>query len=278
MAFTSAYISACTGLASPLFPPTATPTPLLIEAGGYFLPAPTVLDGYDVQVNGPQLGVLNPDKTLIISISGITAQPTNETPEEILDRYLTAVMTEGSGSYEKGPVSPLVIGEAPGVLAEITGVLYGFSFQGEAFVVPENAQHFLFGFGISNLSKDPANWETEGATVFHTLQNSLQFLKPEGCLVSADTTYGTLDNPIKVGGGPLDGPTRADVYLTTLRGPNGETLTYQNLGSTPSGDFDLFEVSGLAEPVTLVLDSYNFEPLRAPVGFTCSGAFPLVAP
>ncbi|GAB4580935.1 MAG: hypothetical protein Fur0022_36800 [Anaerolineales bacterium] len=256
-------------------PPTPTPIPLMVEAGGYFLPA---LAGYDVQINGPQLGVLNKAKTLIISISGIIALPTNETPEEILDRYLEAVMAQGNGTYEKGTTSSIAVDGVSGVSAAISGTVYGFTFQGEVFVVADTSQHLLFGFGISNLSKDPANWETEGMAVFHTVRDSIQFLRPEGCLVSVDITYGTLDNPIKVGGGPLNGPTRADVYLSNLRGPNGEALTYTSLGSTASGEFDLDEIGGLSEPILLVLDKYNFELLRAPVGFTCPGAFPLTIP
>lgn len=258
--------------------PPPTPAPIYVEAGRYYLPEG--LDGYNVQVNGTQLGVLNEAKTLIISISGVTSLPSDETPEETLTRYLGAVIAEGNGTYEKGATTPITVSGVSGVSAEISGTLYGFAFQGEAFLLPDTPQHFLFGFGISNVSKEPTNWETEGQAVFHTLRDTIRFLTPSaaGCILSVDETYGDLSNPIKVGGGPLDGPTREDVYLSTLRGPNGEPLTYTDLGASESGDFDAFEISGLPEPVVLVMDKYNYEPLRAPVGFTCASAFPLTSP
>jgi hypothetical protein len=264
------FISAC----------ATTPGPLYVEAGGYYLPA-AALAGYEVQVNGSQLGVLNPAKTLIISISGVTPSPSAETPEQILERYLNAVITEGNGTYAKGPITPITVDEVAGVAAEITGTLYGFTFQGETFLLPDTPQHFLFGFGISNLSQDQENWETEGMVVFHTLRDSIRFLVPDpgGCLVSREATYGTdMANPIKIGGGPLDGPMREDAYLSILRGPNGEPLTYQSLGATADGELDRVEIQGLDEPVHLFLDKYNYELLRAPAGLTCAGDFLLAAP
>lgn len=261
---------------SPILP-TPEPTPIYVEAGGYYLPS---LDGYDVQVNGPQLGVLNPSKTLIISISGVTSPQSDEAPDAILTRYLAAIVAEGNGSHEKGIATSIQIDGKDGVRAPISGTIYGFTFEGEAFVVPDMPQHFLFGFGISNLSKEPANWETEGMTVFHQLQNTIRFLTPSaaGCVLSKDETYGSLANPIKVGGGPLDGPTREDAYLSTLRTLKGEPLPYTSMGATDSGALDIFQVQGLNAPALLFLDKYNYEPLRAPTGFSCASAFPLVAP
>lgn len=274
---------ACTTAFPPANTPTPipTPTPIYVEAGGFFLPAPNGLEGYEVQVNGPQLGVLNEAKTLIISISGVTPLPSDATPEEILKRYLDAVIAEGSGTYERGAATAIMVDGITGVTAAITGTIYGFSFQGETFVVPDAPQHFLFGFGISNLSKDETNWEKEGMAVFHSLRDTIQFLplSTAGCLISVDLTYGVdLANPIKVGGGPMDGPTREDAYLTNLRGPNGEPLTYQNMGAASSGELDIYEIQGLAGPALLFFDKYTYELLRAPAGFTCVGAFPLTAP
>ncbi|MCB9134181.1 MAG: hypothetical protein H6636_02065 [Anaerolineales bacterium] len=261
---------------SPILP-TPEPTPIYVEAGGYYLPP---LDGYDVQVNGTQLGLLNISKTLIISISGVTSPQRDEDPDAILTRYLAAIIADGNGSHEKGAAIPIQIDGKAGISAPITGTIYGFTFEGEAFVVPDTPQHFLFGFGISNLSKEPTNWETEGMTVFHALQDTIRFLTPSaaGCFLSMDETYGSLANPIKVGGGPLDGPTREDVYLSTLRAPTGDMLTYESMGATASGELDIFQIQGLEAPILLFIDKYNFESLRAPTGFSCASAFPLVAP
>ncbi|MFZ5878886.1 MAG: hypothetical protein ACOY0R_05935, partial [Chloroflexota bacterium] len=102
-------------------------------------------------------------------------------------------------------------------------------------------------------------------------------LQPTGdCPVSTDETYGyTADNPIKVGGDFLSGPQRERAYLDNLLGPNGELLSYERLGSTMGNDtiLDMYEISGLDNPVVLYVDMYKYETLSAPVGFACSGPF-----
>ncbi|QRN95048.1 hypothetical protein JRI60_39100 [Archangium violaceum] len=88
--------------------------------------------------------------------------------------------------------------------------------------------------------------------------------------------YGyTPEAPIKVGGGPRS----EHEYLQYLRGPEGQRLRYQRLGSCcdfkdPSlpfggGLLDMYEVTyeGLEKPVTLYLDMYRREEPRAPAGF-----------
>jgi hypothetical protein len=88
--------------------------------------------------------------------------------------------------------------------------------------------------------------------------------------------YGyTPEDPIKVGGGPQG----EREYLRFLRGPEGQPLRFQRLGSCcgfsdPSlplggGLLDMYEVTyeGLEKPVTLFLDMYRREEPRAPSGF-----------
>ncbi|MFY0529634.1 hypothetical protein ACN28I_42875 [Archangium gephyra] len=90
------------------------------------------------------------------------------------------------------------------------------------------------------------------------------------------SNYGyTPENPIKVGGGP-DGEHE---YLQHLRGPEGQQLSYNRLGSCcgfedaslpfGGGMLDMYEVTyeGLEKPVTLFLDMYRREEPRAPSGF-----------
>lgn len=101
---------------------------------------------------------------------------------------------------------------------------------------------------------------------------------PKGA--SSDATYGYSEsNPIMVGeknGGPKD----ERRFLDALRGPGGQRVTYKRLGScclfkTPNaliGDavlLDRFEVTyeGLATPVILYLDMYDYEQPKLPVGF-----------
>jgi hypothetical protein len=62
-----------------------------------------------------------------------------------------------------------------------------------------------------------------------------------------------------------------------LRGPNGEPVSYERTGSLNVEDtiLDEYVINGLATPVALYIDIYEFEELKAPVGFTCAGPFDL---
>src|SRR5437773_6903577 len=90
--------------------------------------------------------------------------------------------------------------------------------------------------------------------------------------ISKDSTYGVTEkNPIRVGrknGGARD----EDIYLRSLRGPQGENVQYKRLGSccqfkTPNawigdmGLLDKYEVTyaSLDKPMILYLDMYDYE-------------------
>lgn len=95
------------------------------------------------------------------------------------------------------------------------------------------------------------------------------------------------ENPIRVGGrSPQEGGLNQRRYLSLLRGPAGEPVTYLRLGSccefaTPhgiegSGMLDAYEVQypGLAKPITLYMDMYT-PPAASqglPLGFTRGAA------
>ena len=98
------------------------------------------------------------------------------------------------------------------------------------------------------------------------------------CPIATDRAYGlTTASPVKVGGDFNQGPARERQYLSALRGPNGQGLSFVRRGSTMSPDktiLDLWEVSyaGLAKPIQIYLDQYREEPLKAPQGFVCATA------
>lgn len=105
------------------------------------------------------------------------------------------------------------------------------------------------------------------------------------CKVAADPDYGlTKDRPIQVGGSPMYGAARQRRYLSALRGPKGEALTVERLGSGPGPDpdtlVDLYRVSyeGLDTPRTLYLDWYHYTEPFAPQGFTCGTQLELGTP
>jgi hypothetical protein len=100
--------------------------------------------------------------------------------------------------------------------------------------------------------------------------------------VSADPTYGfTEANPVKVGGAlEQEGSRNQQLFLNALLGPNGEPITYQRRGSccpfpTPHGFagrglLDVYEITypGSADPVVLFLNMYDYDPPKAPRGFS----------
>lgn len=96
------------------------------------------------------------------------------------------------------------------------------------------------------------------------------------CPISSDQTFGyAKENPIRVGGGSFVGPRRARAYLSNLRGPNGEEITYMRVGSLPSQGtiLDAYAITVADKSVTLYVDQYSYVELVAPVGFTCAAAF-----
>jgi hypothetical protein len=102
--------------------------------------------------------------------------------------------------------------------------------------------------------------------------------------VSTDATYGyTKENPIKGGGRSMfEGPSREEAYLSVLRGPRGEAITYKRLGSVPGPNaiLDIYQITypGLQKPIQLYVDMYNYSEPKAPIGFICASPFPLQKP
>ena len=117
---------------------------------------------------------------------------------------------------------------------------------------------------LTGLSVAKEKWPTEG--------------NPVPSKVSTDPTYGlTEKNPIRVG----SGPEAERAYLSSLRGPHGETVQYERKGSccsfkTPNAWvggkalLDMYHVTfeGLAKPIVLYVDMYDYEQPLVPVGLT----------
>lgn len=116
------------------------------------------------------------------------------------------------------------------------------------------------------------NFMTSKAQNFNE-DGSMQLLE-----VSTDKNYGFKKNKkftIKVGS-----ISNQHKYFASLRGPNGEEISYKRLGSCcsfktrrsafGSGLLDMYEVKyeGLIEPILLYVNGYDYEQPKAPVGFT----------
>lgn len=142
--------------------------------------------------------------------------------------------------------------------------------------------------GISLTAQPEQSWQASGQPVFLKLAASLRVLEGQeilDCQISADLSYGfSPDDPIRVGSNQLsDGPQREQLYLLTLRGPNGEEVIFNRQAPqfNQAGvvvDPYLIEYEGLATPVTLYFDLYSYAPLQAPFGFTCEAPFPIPPP
>jgi hypothetical protein len=271
--------------------PTSTPTieptlslgePQVITEGGYSFRPPL---GYDVDVQGAQVGVFDKAGTIIISIYGATTNPQNLSADEILEEFLAGIFKKGDGKYEKENQHVIILDGIEGLAYDLTGDLFGSPLRGQAIVVMPNNNHFLFGLGIANTGRDKKRWENEGNKVFSGLLGSITFStssqSSNGCQIATDKTYGyTQENPIKVGGGAYGGPARERAYLDNLLGANGEKVSYERKGSFSFGNtiLDIFEITVSGKKVTLYIDEYSYSEPQAPSGFTCVDAFPLSKP
>lgn len=99
--------------------------------------------------------------------------------------------------------------------------------------------------------------------------------------VATDKTYGySQGNPVKLGGAAEGQKARhREAFLTALRGPQGQPISYVSHGTCCSfdlgsegksrGDLEVLLVTypGIPKPVLLFLDVYHFEPPKAPLGF-----------
>ena len=277
--------------------PTQTPAPLptltlgkaqVVAAGGFsFQP----VSGYDANVKNGNVNITDKNGRLIIALSGVTTFDGSQSAEEVMTQYMDAVAKAGSGELKQGTPYTITLDGVSGVAVDVTGTLFDKPLQGQSIIVMPGKSQFLYALAVSNTGANKQQWEIEGRRVFEALLDSIKFVKPaaststgtvkSACPVSTDKTFGyTKANPIKVGGGDFGGPPREREYLDTLRGPNGEELTYDRLGSLPfdSTILDIYEIKGLKQTATLYVDEYSYTDPVAPAGFTCASSFTLTPP
>jgi hypothetical protein len=200
---------------------------------------------------------------------------------EIIKELLDALERRGA-RFERSEPKEIIIDGVQGISMEVFADIQEMRFQGLFYAVSPSPKFFLYGSAFSNIDTDNNLWKNEHEELVNTILSSIEFVDTEGsCTISNDDTYGyTKENPIKVGGGAYDGPSRERAYLDNLLGPNGEELSYERQSSLPTDTtiLDVYIVTGSGINETLYIDMYNFEEPQAPVGFTCKGAFPLTTP
>lgn len=278
--------------------PSATPTPrpsptltpyipelgkeILVQSGSYsFQP----ILGYRVAVDGSQATLSSRNQKVMIALySGSAA----DVP--VLDGALksfTAAMSDGIENYQQGEPAEIDAAGQKGTAVEISGIIMGEKARGVAAAVENPMQQFLFIFAFGQVTTEADYWQVEGQSAYHAILASIRFIDSpvqEGsCLISTDPTYGyTPQNPIKVGGDWLDGPSREKNYLGVLTGPQGQPVSVLGRSSEEKDgvilDIYIITYQGLEKNVFLYLDEYQYDEPRIPVGLKCSQAIPLNAP
>jgi hypothetical protein len=254
------------------------------EGGFSFQP----IEGYEISINGPFLGVSGQDGNIFISLYGIPDYEKIQTDDEFVDEFLIAVEKRGVGYFEKGDSHPIVVDQIEGTAYTLGGTMLDAPIEGVAFVVSPSQKGKFFGIGFANIEENQNNWKDEGSSSFTILLDTIKFIDYQellgsACRISEDETYGyTEDNPIKVGGDWFNGPARERAYLDSLSGPNGEPITYSRQGSEGYENtiLDIYIISypGISSPLTLFVDEYSFEEPVAPMGFICWTSIPISGP
>ncbi len=288
---------------TPTAPATNTPTPTMIptvalgeietSVMGFSYQPPTT---YLMEDEGQQIFFQSEDGLVLGSLTLLEDDFTAPL-DDILAEFITGLADSFGGTLEVGESEVYVVDEVEGASAELSGTVFDFTVSGRAVAVVLPDGRLFFAFSLIKITDNETYWLNEGEPTFKALIDSVIFddtadalpastatpatTSNSACPVSTDSSYGyTQGNPIRVGGDAFGGPARARAYLDNLRGPNGEIISYSRDGSVPTDTtiLDAYSITGLAQTVTLYVDQYSYETLLAPVGFTCSSPFPIIAP
>jgi hypothetical protein len=251
------------------------------EAGFSFLP-PISLRADLAQA---QATLANVDQTFLLSLAAGPMLP-ELSLEDALSSFL-GNMAADIPDLDAGEITTAEIAGAEAVACDIAGTAFGGRFNGRITVMAPPDGPPLYVLALAMEPPLGNGWAAEGEALYTMVLDSVEFFAPRpgqpSCAVSTDPTYGFEQaNPVRVGGDAFGGPARARAFLDNLRGPEGEPVAYERTGSItlPDTILDAYSLSypGLDAPVTVYLDEYSFEPLYAPVGFTCAGPFPVTPP
>lgn len=273
-------------------PPTETtvPAPEIIlgeetlTKNGDFVYRP--IEGYFLETRGAQVTMASDNYKVMMSLS---VSPPSATPNEsvnVLNNFLETLNQDIPDLQATSPET-ITVAKEEGVSVAVSGEFFDEKMEGLIVVVPYNEKQSFILFGFGMVINGENKWKSEGSVAVSMVLESIEFVMDgsiwSGCSLSDETSYGfTEDNPVKVGGGAFSGPSRERAYLDNLTGPDGQEITYFRNGSLSVNDtvLDIYSVnySGLAQPVFLYIDEYEFEELLAPVGFICEQPFPLRTP
>lgn len=133
------------------------------------------------------------------------------------------------------------------------------------------ASNFL-SWGISSEPQPPSR------VVVETYATEVS-LHPRRCPpLTNDATYGYAEtNPIKIGGGALEGVDRIRRYWNILRDAQGQPVNYEPVERRGATTVYAIKKDGV-ETTRLYVDYEQWDTLRIPVGFTCGGPIEIFGP
>lgn len=284
--------------------PTATPTQVPPTAAPTLAPTATLatievtlgpvinvsnqfvineVDGYVYRVTASRVEMVSMDGEVLFIIGILPG-----TPDDNSERLIDALQ-DSLGQFDLGEAGSAPMAQQQGVYQPFTSAKSGVNFDGAYALLPldDGREFFALGAGRNNSANA---WLAGGQQAFRAALASANLeVDPSltlHCSVSPAAAYGlSAQQPIKVGGATLgelnfNATGRVRAYFNTLRGPEGEFIGYERLGSEDTGEsiVDAYYVETLSSTTTLYVDMYNYEPLFAPQGFMCEGDFPIGAP
>jgi hypothetical protein len=143
-----------------------------VEGGGFSFHPPV---GYDVDTELGHVAIFDPSGQVIISFTGDTHNPRGLTAEEIATAFLAATFEATGGSYTPVATRTVVISGVTGLAYDLSGIYSGAPVRGQAVVVMPTSEHYLFGLGLANLTRDAQRWAGQGSRLVAALVQSIQF-------------------------------------------------------------------------------------------------------
>jgi hypothetical protein len=279
---------------------SATPTPvngfiqgdwIILKQAGFAFTMPVNIAAVDqpyvLQQHERQASISSQDEVLLISIISDDGSQA-ATAEDCLDLVLER-MTAALADVVPEPAEAIQVGSKVGLSSGVKGDLFEEDFTGRLVGVIMQPGTCLTAFAVALGAQADERWQQEGEGALELILTSMVFSEVSpgnsACEVSSDPEYAfSMDKPVRLGNTDLyDGFAREQAYLSALRGPLDEEITFARVGSdvNKAGDIlDVYEVTytGLAKALKLYLDMYTYEEPLAPVGFTCPGPIPVRAP
>lgn len=281
------------GVPTPMVEMTINFSPRVVFPQAYFsllpvndyLPFVTALESKKEE---NRLTLFNEDKSLLYTFSADHVENAQSN-----EACLNVVLEKMKADWADFAPGDIAVAAYPDNSSGVTfsGVLQDRASRGALVASYQNQQCYFF---LSVYTGQMAGNDTValdinlGATLFAAMLKTIEIGEPPAhptCQVSDDEDYGkTVEKPIQVGNtNIIDGKTRAELYLLTLRGPGNEEITFtrqQPVLNQSGGVVDVYSINyeGSEANILLYFDIYSFAQPLAIKGFTCEAPFPLEKP